>query len=256
MEIRGCGVLITGGGSGLGAATAEAVVTLGAKVTLLDIDRARGASMAEKLGSAAQFVCTDVTSEQEVKSAVEAHCTFAGGLHLVVNCAGVATPAKVLDREGVSKGLGHFRKVVEINLVGTFNVVQQSAVAMVKNTPNVEGERGVIVNTASVAATEGQVGQSAYSASKGAVASMTLPLAREFARHGIRVLTIAPGIFQTPMMSGLPDKVQASLAEQVPFPSRLGRPEEYASLVCHLAQNAMLNAEVIRLDGALRMAAK
>ncbi len=256
MELQGLGAVITGGASGLGEATARMLIAKGAKVTLFDLAQERGTEVAASLGDTARFARVDVTSEAEVKEAMEAHVAWAGGVHLVVNCAGVATPSKVLDRDGQATPLSAFRKVVEINVVGTFNVLQQAAACMAKNQPNAGGERGVIVNTASVAAFDGQVGQAAYSGSKGAVAAMTLPLAREFSRYGIRVMTIAPGIFMTPMMAGLPEKAQASLAQQVPFPSRLGDPSEYAHLVCHIAENPMLNGEVIRLDGALRMAAK
>ncbi|MCB9641135.1 MAG: 3-hydroxyacyl-CoA dehydrogenase [Myxococcales bacterium] len=256
MDLQGLGAVVTGGASGLGEATARMLVEKGAKVTLFDLAEERGAEVAASLGESARFARVNVTSEEDVKAALEAHVAFAGAVHLVVNCAGVATPSKVLDREGNATPLANFKKVVEINLVGSFNVVQQAAVFMAKNEPNAGGERGVVVNTASVAAFDGQIGQAAYSSSKGAIAALTLPLAREFSRYGVRVMTIAPGIFMTPMMAGLPEKAQASLAQQVPFPSRLGNPSEYAQLVCHIVENAMLNGEVIRLDGALRMAAK
>ncbi|MCK6510970.1 3-hydroxyacyl-CoA dehydrogenase [Myxococcota bacterium] len=256
MEWQGLGAVVTGGASGLGEATARMLVAKGAKVTLFDLAQERGAEVAAALGDAARFARVDVTSEAEVKQAMEAHTAWAGGVYVLVNCAGVATPSRVLDREGVATPLSAFRKVLEINVVGTFNVLQQAVVCMAKQEPNAGGERGVIVNTASVAAFDGQIGQAAYSGSKGAVAAMTLPLAREFSRYGVRVMTIAPGIFMTPMMAGLPEKAQASLAQQVPFPSRLGDPAEYAQLVCHIVENPMLNGEVIRLDGALRMAAK
>lgn len=244
MEIQGSTFLVAGGGSGLGAATALVLEGAGANVVVADLKRG-------DVGKA-RFVETDVTDEDSVKAAVDAALEF-GGLHGAVNCAGVAIAEKALGREG-PHSLASFARVVQVNLVGTFNVVRLAAEAMVRNDPGEDGGRGVIVNTASVAAFDGQVGQVAYAASKGGVASMTLPLAREFARHGIRVATIAPGLFDTPMMAGLPEEARKSLGDQVPFPSRLGRPEEYAALVRHVVENDMLNGEVIRLDGAIRMA--
>lgn len=244
MEIKDHTFLVAGGGSGLGAATASMLQEAGASVIVADIEG--------EPPSGARFVETDVTDEKSVQDAVDEALEL-GGLHGAVNCAGVAIAEKTLGGEG-PHSLASFTRVVNINLIGTFNVVRLAAEAINKNEPDGEGSRGVIVNTASVAAFDGQVGQVAYAASKGGVVSMTLPLAREFARSGIRVATIAPGIFDTPMMAGLPEGARRSLGEQVPFPSRLGRPEEYAALVGHIIHNDMLNGEVIRLDGAIRMA--
>lgn len=244
MEIKDHTFLVAGGGSGLGAATASMLQEAGASVIVADIEG--------EPPSGARFVETDVTDEKSVQAAVDEALEL-GGLHGAVNCAGVAIAEKTLGGEG-PHSLDSFTRVVNINLIGTFNVVRLAAEAINKNEPDGEGSRGVIVNTASVAAFDGQVGQVAYAASKGGVVSMTLPLAREFARSGIRVATIAPGIFDTPMMAGLPEGARRSLGEQVPFPSRLGRPEEYAALVGHIIHNDMLNGEVIRLDGAIRMA--
>ena len=247
MRVGGRTFLVTGGGSGLGAATARRLAEGGAKSIIL-ADLAQN----EEVGENATFVETDVTDESSVLTAVEA-ARDSGGLHGVVNCAGVGTPGKVVGRDG-PLDLGAFTKVIQVNLIGTFNVIRLAAAAMQENEPDEEGERGVIVNTASVAAFDGQIGQAAYSASKGGVVSMTLPIAREMARSGIRVATIAPGIFETPMLAGLPEEARESLGKQVPFPPRLGRPEEYAALVEHIIENTMLNGEVIRLDGAIRMA--
>jgi NAD(P)-dependent dehydrogenase (short-subunit alcohol dehydrogenase family) len=244
LDIRGRTFLIAGGGSGLGAATALMLGGAGANVVVADLKRGAGGN--------ARFVETDVTNEGSVKAAVEAALEN-GPLHGAINCAGVAIAEKALGRDG-PHSLQSFSRVVQINLIGTFNVVRLAAEAMVRNRPDEDGGRGVIVNTASIAAFDGQIGQVAYAASKGGVVSMTLPLARELARQGIRVATIAPGIFDTPMMAGLPEEARRSLGEQVPFPSRLGRPGEYAALVRHVIENEMLNGEVIRLDGAIRMA--
>jgi NAD(P)-dependent dehydrogenase (short-subunit alcohol dehydrogenase family) len=252
MEIAGRTVLVTGGGSGLGAATARMVVDHGGSVVVADLDRERGAKVAAELGERARFVATDVTDEASVRAAVAA-AADAGGLHAVVSCAGVAVAERVLGRDG-PHSLARFANVVQVNLVGTFNVTRLAAEAMAGNEPLADGERGVVVNTASVAAFDGQIGQAAYAASKAGVAGMTLPVARDLARHGIRVVAVAPGIFDTPMMAGLSDQARASLGAQMPFPSRLGRPDEYAALVRHIIENPMLNGEVIRLDGALRMA--
>ena len=244
MEIEGRTFLVAGGGSGLGAATAAVLLKAGANVVAADLKRdTRGE---------ARFVETDVTDEGSVKAAVKAALED-GPIYGAINCAGVAIAEKALGRGG-PHSLESFSRVVQVNLIGTFNVVRLAAEAMVGNEPGEDGGRGVIVNTASVAAFDGQIGQVAYAASKGGVVSMTLPLAREFARYGIRVATIAPGIFDTPMMAGLPEEARESLGNQVPFPSRLGRPEEYAALVEHIVRNDMLNGEVIRLDGAIRMA--
>jgi NAD(P)-dependent dehydrogenase (short-subunit alcohol dehydrogenase family) len=276
MDVTGSVALITGGASGLGAATARRLFDAGASVVLVDLPSSAGEAFAGELNEgnasggngrnanggkmekSAVFVPADVTSEAEVQAAVDT-ATQLGPLRVVVNCAGIATPGKVLGREGVLS-LEAFNRVLQVNLVGTFNVLRLAAAAMVANeTASTElggPERGVIINTASVAAFEGQIGQPAYAASKGAVAAMTLPIARELARSLIRVVTIAPGIFETPMMAGLPQEAQESLGAQVPHPSRLGKPAEYANLVAHIVDNAMLNGETIRLDGAIRMGPK
>jgi NAD(P)-dependent dehydrogenase (short-subunit alcohol dehydrogenase family) len=246
MEIEGRTFLVAGGGSGLGAATAEMLAGEGANVVVADLK-------GEAAGDIDRFVETDVTDEGSVRRAIEEALQSFGGLHGAINCAGIASAEKVLGREG-PHSLDSFAKVVQVNLVGTFNVVRLAAEVMVNNEPAASGERGVIVNTASVAAYDGQIGQVAYAASKGGVVALTLPVARELAASGIRVVAIAPGIFDTPMMAGLPEAARESLGKQVPFPSRLGRPEEYAALVRHIIENEMLNGEVIRLDGAIRMA--
>jgi NAD(P)-dependent dehydrogenase (short-subunit alcohol dehydrogenase family) len=250
MQIDGCSALVTGGASGLGNATAHALTEAGARVVIVDLPRSEGEKAAVALGPTARFVPADVTDEAQVQAAVDTASEL-GPLRVVVNCAGIATAVKVLGRDGIQP-LELFERVIRVNLVGTFNVIRLAAAAMVKTEP-VGEERGVIVDTASVAAFDGQIGQAAYSASKGGVAAMTLPLAREFARDLIRVVTIAPGIFETPMMAGLPEAAQASLAAQVPHPARLGRPAEYAQLVRAIIDNPMLNGETIRLDGAIRM---
>lgn len=255
MQIEGSTALITGGASGLGAATARALHDAGAAVVLVDLPSSRGEEAAAALGNRARFAAADVCDEAQVAAAV-ATANELGPLRIVVNCAGVATPGKVLGKDGVLP-LERFSRVVAVNLIGTFNVIRLAAAAMSEVEP-LQGpfgaERGIIVNTASVAAFDGQIGQPAYAASKGGVAAMTLPLAREFARQWIRVMTIAPGIFETPMMAGLPQAAQDSLGAQVPHPSRLGKPAEYAALVEHIVSNPMLNGETIRLDGAIRMA--
>ncbi len=252
MQIAHKTFLISGGGSGLGAATAQLLVERGAQVLLADVNAAAGEQMAAQLGARARFVQTDVTSEEAVRQAVRLAVALFGALHGAVNCAGVVVAEKVIGRSGVHD-LGTFVRVIQVNLVGTFNVIRLGAEAMARNEAGESGERGVIINTASVAAFDGQIGQAAYAASKGGVAAMTLPIARDLAPLGIRVVTIAPGIFATPMLAGLPEAAQASLAQQVPFPSRLGRPEEYGALAAHIVENQMLNGEVIRLDGAMRM---
>ena len=255
MKIEDRVFLVTGGGSGLGAAVAEMIVAAGGKAVLLDVNAEAGEAKASELGAAALFVKTDVTSDADGKAAVAAAKEHFGRLDGLVNCAGVAPGEKIVGRNG-PHALESFAKAITINLVGTFNMLRLAAEALTANDPSEDGERGVIVNTASVAAFDGQIGQVAYAASKGGVASLTLPAARELARHGIRVVTIAPGIFGTPMMAGLPQDVQDSLGASVPFPPRLGKPAEYASLVRQIFENTMLNGEVIRLDGALRMAPK
>jgi NAD(P)-dependent dehydrogenase (short-subunit alcohol dehydrogenase family) len=278
MDATGSVALVTGGASGLGAATARRLFDDGATVVLVDLPSSAGAAFAEELNGGAMniagngqdgspagsprksavFMPADVTSEADVQAAVDA-ATALGPLRIVVNCAGIATPGKVLGRDGVLP-LAAFNRVIQVNLLGTFNVLRLAAAAMVTTEPATTKlggpERGVIINTASVAAFEGQIGQPAYAASKGAVAAMTLPIARELARSLVRVVTIAPGIFETPMMAGLPQEAQDSLGAQVPHPSRLGRPDEYAGLVAHIVDNAMLNGETIRLDGAIRMGPK
>ena len=253
MLIAGKVFVVTGGGSGLGAATARMLVEAGAQVVIADVNTEAGEKTAAELGKSALFLRTDVTSETDGMAAVEAAVQTFGHLHGLVNCAGVAPGEKVLGRDGPHR-LDSFARAVGINLIGTFNMIRLAASLIQKETPDSEGERGVIVNTASVAAFDGQIGQAAYSASKGGIVGMTLPIARELARFGIRVVSIAPGIFETPMMAGMPQEVQDALGKSVPFPPRLGRPVEYAALVRHICENSMLNGEVIRLDGALRMA--
>ena len=255
MQIKDKVFLVTGGGSGLGAATATALVEVGAKVVLADVNREAGEKLATQLGGNALFVETDVTGEVSAANAINTAVTKFGALHGLVNCAGVAPAEKVVGKEGPHK-LESFTKVININLIGTFNMLRLAAEAMLKNEPDAGGERGVIVNTASVAAYEGQLGQAAYAASKGGIVALTLPVARELARSGIRCLTIAPGIMETPMLLGMPAEVQDALNKMVPFPTRMGKPAEYAALVRHITENAYLNGEVIRLDGAIRMGAK
>ena len=253
MKIEGRTFLISGGGSGLGGATARLLAESGASVVIADINPAAGEQVAAEIGERASFVQTDVTDEAGVERAVGAALERYGGLHGAVNCAGIGVAERVLGREG-PHSLATFTRVIQVNLIGTFNVIRLAAAAIARGEPDADGERGVIVNTASVAAFDGQIGQAAYSASKGGVVGMTLPIARELARVGIRVVSIAPGIFDTPMLAGLPEPARQSLAEQIPFPPRLGRPSEYAALVKHIVENSMLNGEVIRLDGAIRMA--
>ncbi|EEY78623.1 oxidoreductase, short chain dehydrogenase/reductase family protein [Acinetobacter calcoaceticus RUH2202] len=256
MKIQGKHFVITGGGSGLGAATAEYLVQQGASVTLVDMNVEAGEQQVKQLGPKADFVKLDVTDEAAAEKFFKDVLVKHGRLHGLVNCAGIGPSAKVVGREGVHD-LGLFSKTLQINVTGTFNMLRFAADAMSKNTVEAgEEDRGVIVNTASVAAFDGQIGQAAYSASKGAIVAMTLPIARELARHGIRIMTIAPGIMETPMLKGMPQNVQDALGQMVPYPSRLGKPEEFARLVGHIAENSYLNGEVIRLDGAIRMAAK
>jgi len=253
MKIADTKAIITGGASGLGQAVAEDIIAAGGRVALLDVNAAAGQALVVKLGERASFIETDVTSEAAVNAAVASASQAMGGINLAVNCAGVGWPKRMVGKDGPMPG-DFFRKVIEINLVGTLLVCKAAAAEMQKNAPNADGERGAIVMTASVAAFDGQIGQVAYSASKGGVVGMTLPMARELAALGIRVVTIAPGLFLTPMMAALPPEAQESLGKQVPFPPRLGRPAEYASFVRQVVENPMLNGETIRLDGAIRMA--
>src|SRR5437764_10194263 len=255
MELKGSSFIVTGGASGLGAATARMLSAGGARVVIADLKVSDGEALAASLGKSARFVRTDVCDETSSQAAVAAAVDSFGGVQGLVNCAGIVHGERIVGKER-PHSLAGFTRAVNINLIGTFNLIRLAADAMTKGAPNAEGERGVIVNTASVAAFDGQIGQAAYSASKAAVVGMTLPIARELARHGIRVMTIAPGIFDTPLMAGLPQAARESLAQQVPFPPRLGKPPEYAALVKHIFENEMLNGEVVRLDGAIRMAAK
>ena len=255
MQLKDKVFVVTGGGSGLGAETARGLVAAGAKVLLADVNQAAGEAMAAELGAAAKFDATDVTNEASATQAIQTAISALGGIHGLVNCAGVAPAEKVVGKEGPHR-LDSFAKVININLVGTFNMLRLAAAEMQKNEPDANGERGVIINTASVAAYEGQLGQAAYAASKGGIVALTLPVARELARSGIRCMTIAPGIMETPMLLGMPPEVQDSLNKMVPFPVRMGKPAEYAALVRHIAENAYLNGEVIRLDGAIRMGTK
>lgn len=255
MDLASAKAVISGGASGLGLATAKYVIEAGGHAALLDVNEEEGAKNAEELGERAVFVNTDVSDEDGVRASINNAAEFMDGITLAVNCAGVLIPERVLGRAGTASAAS-FSKVVQINLVGSFNVTKEAAAVMEANEPNAEGERGVVVSTASVAAYEGQIGQASYSASKGGIVGMMLPIARELARFGIRVNTIAPGIFMTPMMAGLPEEVQQSLGAQVPFPPRLGRPEEFADLVASIYGNAMINGETIRLDGGIRMQPK
>jgi NAD(P)-dependent dehydrogenase (short-subunit alcohol dehydrogenase family) len=255
MELANKGVLVSGGASGLGAACARLLSQSGAKVVIADMNSETGNALAKELGDSALFVQTNVVEEGSVQAAVQAAVNSFGGLYVAINCAGIGVAERVVGKNGPAS-LPAFTKVIQVNLIGTFNVIRLAAVAMAENSPGEGGERGVIINTASVAAFDGQIGQAAYSASKGGVVGMTLPIARELARYGIRVMTIAPGIFDTPMLAGLPEPARLSLGQQVPFPPRLGRPAEYAALAKHIIENEMLNGEVIRLDGGIRMAPK
>jgi NAD(P)-dependent dehydrogenase (short-subunit alcohol dehydrogenase family) len=253
MQIKNSVFLVTGGASGLGAATAQMAAANGAKVVIADLQAEAGEKLAKEIGG--KYCKCDVTSEADGKAAVAAAVQSFGGLHVLVNCAGIGVAERTLGKEA-PHDLARFTKVITINLIGTFNMIRLGADAMAKAGPNAAGERGVIINTASVAAYDGQIGQAAYSASKGGVVGMTLPIARDLSRNGIRVVTIAPGLFLTPMLQGLPKEAQESLGKQVPFPARLGRPEEYAQLAKSIVENEMLNGETIRLDGAIRMAPK
>jgi NAD(P)-dependent dehydrogenase (short-subunit alcohol dehydrogenase family) len=253
MDINGKVALVTGGASGLGLATVRKLHADGASVVVVDLPSSEGETIAKELGERAAFVAADVTDEAQVQAAVD-KATSLGELRVTVNCAGIGNAVRVIAKDGTPFPLDAFKKVVEVNLVGSFNVLRLAAAAMVANTPVADEERGVVVNTASVAAFEGQIGQTAYSASKGGVVGMTLPIARDLAQHAIRVVTVAPGLFMTPLFQTLPQEAIDSLGQQVPHPSRLGDPTEYAALVAHIVENKMLNGEVIRLDGAIRMA--
>jgi NAD(P)-dependent dehydrogenase (short-subunit alcohol dehydrogenase family) len=255
MQIQDRVFIVTGGSSGLGAACVRMLAGAGGKVVIADLNEALGEGLAKEYTGRSRFVRSDVTDEASVQGVVQAATQGFGGLHGVINCAGIAIAEKVLGKSG-PHALAAFTKVIHINLIGTFNVIRLASAVMSQGQPSASGERGVIINTASVAAFDGQIGQAAYSASKGGVVGMTLPIARELARFGIRVVTIAPGIFDTALLAGLPEPARISLGQQVPFPSRLGRPDEYAALARHIIENEMLNGGVIRLDGALRMAAK
>ncbi len=255
MLISSSTFLVTGGASGLGAACAWQLTSAGGQVVIADLNEAAGTALCSELGSAARFVKTDVTNADSAGAAIAVACGQFGRLDGVINCAGIVGASRLVGKTG-PHDLAMFERVVRVNLIGTFNVCRLAATAMTTNPPSAEGERGVIVNTSSVAALEGQIGQAAYAASKGGVAALTLPLARELARFGIRVAAIAPGVFDTAMMAGMTDEVRGSLEEQIPFPPRLGRPEEFARLACHIIENPMLNGCLIRLDGALRMGSK
>jgi 3-hydroxyacyl-CoA dehydrogenase / 3-hydroxy-2-methylbutyryl-CoA dehydrogenase len=255
MKIKDCIAVVTGGASGLGEACVRTIVEGGGKAAIFDLQADRAGKLISELGSSVIFANTDVTSDESVQAAVSKTVAAFGGINVAINCAGVGDPAKLLSKKGPMP-LSFFNRVVQINLVGTFNVIRLAVEQMVKNTPNENGEKGVIINTASAAAFDGQIGQPAYSASKAGVVGMTLPLARECADYGVRVMTIAPGLFNTPMLAILPEAAREALGKMVPFPSRLGDPSEYAMLCRHIIENPMLNGEVIRLDGAIRMAAK
>ena len=252
MELASVRAVITGGASGLGRATAARLAAAGGRVALLDRPASAGAEVAKSLAHAV-FTPADVTSADDVSRALDTARDRLGGINVLVNCAGIGTAMKTFGKAGPAR-LEEFTRVISVNLIGTFNCIRLAAAHMAQNTPGPDGERGVVINTASVVAFDGQVGQAAYSASKGGIVGMTLPIARDLAEQGIRVMTIAPGIFETPLLGTLPEPVRASLAKQVPFPSRLGQPDEYAALACHIVTNAMLNGETIRLDGAIRMA--
>lgn len=259
MNCQNSVALVTGGASGLGEATVRMLVSQGANVVVLDLNEERGTALEHELTGQVTFVKTNVAEEADVQKAIDTALANYGGLHIAVNCAGIAEARKTVGKVNGEYGphaLAAFEKTIRVNLIGTFNVIRLAAFAMEKNTPNEEGERGVIINTASVAAYDGQIGQAAYSASKGGIVGMTLPIARDLSRSGIRVMTIAPGLFETPLLAALPEEARISLGQQVPFPSRLGRPHEYATLVASILQNPMLNGEVIRLDGSIRMGPK
>jgi len=255
MQLNEVKAIVTGGVSGLGLAVARKIVAGGGQAALLDINDVAGAAAIAEMGDAVSYIATDVTSEQGVIDAVTAAVESMGSINTAINCAGIIGAGRVLGREA-PMALDFFAKVIQVNLIGTFNICKAAGAAMESNTPGTDGERGVIINTASVAAYDGQIGQAAYSASKAGIAGMTLPIAREFARIGVRINTIAPGIFWTPMVDGMPEHVQESLSASIPFPSRLGKPEEFADLAAHIIQNGYINGETIRLDGAVRLAPK
>ncbi|MDR3271736.1 MAG: 3-hydroxyacyl-CoA dehydrogenase [Peptococcaceae bacterium] len=255
MELKNNVAVVTGGASGLGEATVKCIVNHGGKAVILDLDEVKGQKLAAELGDSVLYQKTNVADEDSVTAAVEQAVATFGGVHFAVNCAGIGAGQKVVGKKG-PHSLADFNKVIQVNLIGAFNVIRLTAARMIQNAPNQEGERGVIVNTASAAAFEGQIGQAAYSASKGGVVSMTLPIARELAAHGIRVMTIAPGMFDTPLTDALPAEVRTALGALVPFPSRFGYPQEYALMVRNIIENPMLNGTTIRLDGAIRMQPK
>ena len=252
MDILNKVALVTGGASGLGAACVRLLTQSGAKAVIADLNNETGSALAKELGEAVLFAQTNVTEEASMEAAVRAAVEQFGGLHILINCAGIGIAERVLGKSGPAS-LAGFTRVIQINLIGTFNAIRLAAAVMAENSPDEEGERGVIINTASVAAFDGQIGQAAYSASKGGIVGMTLPIARDLARTGIRVMTIAPGLFDTPLLAGLPEPARISLGQQVPFPPRLGRPSEYAMLAKQIIENPMLNGEVIRLDGSIRL---
>lgn len=255
MQLKDVKALVTGGASGLGGACVRRLIQEGAKVVIVDLNAELGESVAKELGESARFVKANVASEADMQNAVKTAVDAFGGLNVLINCAGIGNAERVVGKNGPAS-LEGFTRVIQVNLIGTFNSIRLAATAMNENQPNEGGERGVIINTASVAAFDGQIGQTAYSASKGGVVGMTLPIARDLARSGIRVVTIAPGLFDTPLLAGLPEPAKTSLGQQVPFPPRLGQPPEYAALAMHIIENEMLNGETIRLDGAIRMAPK
>lgn len=255
MKIQGSSALVSGGASGLGAATVRMLVAAGARVMIADLNEPVGKALAQELGEAASYIKMDVTSEAEVQNAVEQTVKRHGALHIAVSTAGIGVAEKLIGKNGLHD-LEKFVRVLRVNLIGTFDILRRAAQAMTANQPDEDGHRGVLITTASIAAFEGQIGQVAYSASKGGVVAMTLPLARELARYGIRLVTIAPGVFMTPLLGALPEAALQSLSQQAPFPPRLGKPEEYAALVKHIIENNMLNGETIRIDAAMRMAAK
>jgi NAD(P)-dependent dehydrogenase (short-subunit alcohol dehydrogenase family) len=254
MNVRGISAFVTGGASGLGAATVRMLVERGANVAIYDLPTSKGSELEKEIGPAARFVAGDVTDEAQTEAALDEAIDTFGPLRAVVNCAGIGSASRTVGKDGAPFPLAVFRRSIEVNLIGTFNVIRLGAARMSANEPNEGGERGAIVNTASIAAFDGQIGQAAYSASKGGIVGLTLPVARDLARHGIRVCTIAPGLFRTPLLMGLPEPALEALGKTIPFPPRLGDPAEYAALALQILENPMLNGEVIRLDGALRMA--